>query len=166
MFAGDAMQLQFEDGTRSTSYQGEVDWRPDRDIVVVGNARMLDGSLAHEKLQLRGRYGLVTNFVIDVEGRQSADWQWDPSLVGQPTDATEARRYLDLGPVQPYKLALLRVGTVLFDNLDLLARGALADDMTGDPSQTSQNATYREFAGAAEVRCAAPSHSARAYCGG
>jgi hypothetical protein len=153
VLAGDAMQLQFADGTHSTSYQGELDWRPDRDIVVVGSARMLDGSLAHERLQLRGRYGQVTNFVVDVQGRQSADWQWDPTLVGQPTDASEARRYLDLGPVQPQLLASLRVGTVLFDNVDLLARGALANDMVSDPSQqTSQNASYREIAGAAEVR--------------
>jgi hypothetical protein len=151
--AGDAMQLRFDDGTRSSSYQGEVDWRPRRDVLVLGSMTALDGSLAHERVQLRGRYRQETNFVLDVQGRQSADWQWDPSLVGQPTDATEARRYLDLGPVQPQLLASLRAGTVLFDNLDLLGRAAYAYDMlSGQATDTSTNASYREYAGAAEVR--------------
>lgn len=150
---GDVMHLGFVDGTTSNSYQGEVDWRPGRDVVVTGQMRGLDGALAHERFQLRGRYGTVTNYVVDIQGRQAADWQWDPSLVGQPSDATEARRYLDLGPTQPQLLASVRAGTVLFDNIDVLARYAYAHDLVDDPTQhTSTNAGYQEIGGALEVR--------------
>nr|HEX4317183.1 hypothetical protein [Kofleriaceae bacterium] len=153
VIGGDYMRMGFDDGTASTSYQGELDWRPRRDVVVAGSLRALDGELAHERVQLRGRYGQVTNYVVDIQGRQAADWQWDPSLVGPPSDATEARRYLDLGPTQPQLLASVRAGTVLFDNIDVLARYAFAHDYVSDVAQhTSTNASYREVAGALEVR--------------
>src|SRR5205823_360209 len=81
------------------------------------------------------------------------DWQWDPSLVGQPTDASEARRYLDLGPVQPQVLLSVRAGTVLYDNVDVLGRAAFANDLVTDAARrTADNASYYEFAGALEVR--------------
>lgn len=151
--AGEAMRVNYDDGTHSEHLQGELDWRPRREMVVLAQFRTLDRKWANEHAQLRTRYKQVTNLVFDLQLRQSDDWQWDPSVVGQPTDATEARRYLDLGPVQPQLLGSARAGTVLFENIDVLGRFAFARDLEPDGAQrVSTNANYFEFAGALEVR--------------
>ena len=131
----------------------EVDWRPRRDIAVIAQARLLDGNLANERAEIRIRLRRVNNFVFDVMRRFSDDWRWDPSLVAFSSDATEARRYLDLGPVVPQLIASARAGTVIADNIDLLGRATIAADATdpGDPT-SSFAAPYRELAGALEVR--------------
>jgi len=151
VIAGETMRLDYPDGTHSTHLQGELDWRPTRETVILGQARTLDGNLANEHVQLRTRYKLITNVVVDFQHRHEADWQWDPSLVGQPTDASEARRYLDLGLVQPQLLTSVRAGTVLFDNIDLLGRAAYAYDLS-TLEKLSNNASYYELAAAFEVR--------------
>jgi len=102
---------------------------------------------------VRSSYRQTTNFVFDVVHRHASDWQWDPSFITQDSDPTSARRYLDLGPMVPQVVASARGGTVLFDNIDLLVRGALASDLT-DASTPTNNFTpnYAELGGALEVR--------------
>ena len=153
VFAGETMRIAYTDGTHSDHLQGEVDWRPTRETTVIGQTRAIDGALADEHVQVRTHYKQITNVVIDLQHRNANDWQWDPSLVGQPTDASEARRYLDLGPVQPQTVGSVRAGTVLYDNIDVLGRFAFAQDLVTDATQkTADNASYYEFAGAVEVR--------------
>ena len=72
--------------------QLELDWRPSRDIALIGQARTLDGELANEHVQLRSRYKQVTNLVFDVTHRHAADWRWDPSVVGTDRRRSDSRR--------------------------------------------------------------------------
>jgi hypothetical protein len=131
----------------------ELDWRPRPDIAVIAQARTLDGNLANERAEVRIRYHRVTNFVFDIMRRFTDDWRWDPSLVAVSDDKTEARRYLDLGPVVPQLISSVRAGTVIAENIDVLGRATIAADATdpGDPT-SSFSAPYRELAGALEVR--------------
>ena len=130
----------------------DVDYRPRRDIVLRSETRWLDGEVANEHLQLRSRYKQVTNLVFDLQLRAANDWQWDPSLTQHDAEG-EARRYLDLGPMVPQALFSARAGTVLYDNIDLLLRGAAAveGNYTAEP-KTAWSAPYLELAGAADVR--------------
>jgi hypothetical protein len=138
--------------------QVQVDWRPRRDIVVIGSMRGVNGDLASQRIEVRTRYKQVTNFVFDITRRHEADWRWDPSLVTRPTsDATgvdtEAKRYLDLGPVLPQVIASARAGTLIRENIDLLGRIAMATDLVdGDAPVNTYSAPYLELAGAFEVR--------------
>jgi hypothetical protein len=132
----------------------EVDWRPRRDIAVIGQVRGVNGDLANQRVEVRTRYKQVTNFVFELMRRFEADWRWDPSLVTRPTeDQTEARRYLDLGPVLPQLIASARAGTLIRENIDLLGRIAYATDLVdqGQPVNTFSS-PYLELAGALEVR--------------
>jgi hypothetical protein len=134
--------------------QIEIDWRPRRDVVVLGAIRGVNGVLANQHVEVRTRYRQVTNFVFDVTRTFDADWRWDPSLVTRPTeDLTEARRYLDLGPVLPQILASARAGTLIAENIDLLARIATATDTTKRGTKVDTfSAPYVEGGGALEVR--------------
>jgi hypothetical protein len=136
----------------STHRQLEVDWQPRRDFTVFAQLRTLDDKVANERLQFRARYREVTNLVFDVMRRFDTDWRWDPSLVTSD-DPMSARRYLDLGPVLPQAIASLRGGTLIAENVDLLARGTIAWDRTapGVPG-SSFSAAYVELGGALEVR--------------
>jgi hypothetical protein len=147
-----SMQFGAIDGSPATTHTMlDIDWRPRRDIVVHGEGRTLDGDVAAAHLQLRGNYKLVSNALFDLQYRSANDWQWDPSLTQQ--DAVgEARRYLDLGPVVPQVLGSLRLGTVLFDNVDLLLRGAAAFETGSGDLKTAYSAPYAEFAAATDVR--------------
>jgi hypothetical protein len=139
----------------SRHFQLEADWRPTayRDTALIGQWRFIDDQPANEHVQLRSRYRQVTNVVLDVVHRHAADWRWDPSFVEADTDPTSARRYLELGPVLPQLVASLRGGTVLYDNLDLLARTAIAADLSDSHTFKSNfSPSYAEFGGAAEVR--------------
>jgi len=132
----------------------EVDWRPRRDIAVIGQIRGVNGALANQQVEVRTRYKQVTNFVFELMRRFDSDWRWDPSLVTRPTqDSTEARRYLDLGPVLPQLIASARAGTLIRENIDLLGRIAYATDLAnkGEPVNTFSS-PYLELAGALEVR--------------
>lgn len=129
-----------------------IDWQPHRDLTLTGQLRTLDDKLASERLQLRARYSDVTYLALEVVRRFDTDWRWDPSLI-VADDPTTARRYLDLGPVLPQVVASLRAGTLIWENVDLLARGAIAADLTGsDAARSSFSAAYAELGGAVEVR--------------
>ncbi len=145
---------------------GQVDWRPRQDVVVIAQMRGVNGQLANQRLELRTRYKQVTNFVFDVMRRFEADWRWDPAL-SRPSSTTvdeathpneaqslDARRYLDLGPVLPQVIASARAGTLIRENIDLLARVALASDILADNEEsiTSYNARYLEIGGAVEIQ--------------
>ena len=143
----------------------QVDWRPREDVVVIAQMRGVNGEMANQRLELRTRYKQVTNFVFDVMRRFDADWRWDPALsrpssitvgevIGESNQSLDARRYLDLGPVLPQVVASARAGTLIRENIDLLARVALASDILTDDttSITSYNARYVEIGGAVEIR--------------
>ncbi|HUJ63848.1 MAG TPA: hypothetical protein VLX92_35350 [Kofleriaceae bacterium] len=138
----------------SSSSQLELDWRPDRDIAVIGTVRGLAGDIAEEHFQLRFRYGQVTNVVVDVTHHTAEDWRWDPSLVGpESTDPLAPKRYLELGPVLPQLLASARAGTLIAENVDLYARVAASADLSADDiAKNSFSASYLEGGGALEVR--------------
>ncbi len=138
-------------GKPSRHAQLEIDWRPRKDIALIGQARTHDDALANEHVQLRSRYGQVTNLVFDLTHRHDTDWRWDPTVTEQ--DPLAAKRYLDLGPVLPQLLASARAGTLILDNVDLSVRGALASDLAGPTDQRSTySASYAEIGGALEVR--------------
>ena len=144
---GDALE---QPATSSALFQ--ADWRPRRDIAVIGQLRALDRRVANQRLEVRARYRQVTNFVFDVMHRDQDDWRWDPSLVATE-DPTAPRRYLDLGPVVPQLVASMRAGTLIAENVDLYLRGAAAADLskTGEV-KSSFAAPYLEIGGALEVR--------------
>jgi hypothetical protein len=90
--------------------------------------------------------------VLDVMRRLDNDWRWDPSLIAAD-DPTAARRYLDLGPVLPQIIASLRGGTLIAENVDLVARTTVAADLTRTGATTSSfAAAYFEAGGALEFR--------------
>ena len=138
----------------STHRQLEVDWQPRKDVAVVAQVRTLDDKIADERLEFRARYRQVTNLAIDVMRRFDTDWRWDPTLItANAEDPIAARRYLDLGPVLPQLIASLRAGTLIAENVDLLARATIAADLTGDgDTRSSFSAAYVELGGALEVR--------------
>ena len=158
--AGEYMGLTRSDETGESAVNtelGQIDWRPRRDVVVIGSIRGVNAALASQRVEVRTRYKQVTNFVFDITRRLAADWRWDPSLVSRPTSMrevdTEAKRYLDLGPVLPQLIASARAGTLIRENIDLLARVALATDLvTGDAPVNTFSSPYFELAGAVEVR--------------
>ncbi|HLL22924.1 MAG TPA: hypothetical protein VK427_12380 [Kofleriaceae bacterium] len=140
----------------TTSSQLQADWRPQKDVAVIGAQRWLDGNVANQRLEVRTRFRQVTNVVFELMRRYDSDWRWDPTLVrrdNRVTDLTEARRYLDLGPPRPQTLVSLRGGTLIAENVDLFARIAISNDQSDSttPVQT-YTASYFELAGAAEVR--------------
>jgi hypothetical protein len=153
----EAMSLTASDETGEGTVDAEllqIDWRPRRDFVVIGQIRGVNGDIGSQRVEVRTRYKQVTNFVFDVMRRTIDDWRWDPSLVTRPTqDLTEARRYLDLGPVVPQVIASARAGTLIRENIDLLARVAVATDLEeGDEIVDAYSAPYLELAGAVEIR--------------
>jgi hypothetical protein len=138
-------------GESSRHAQLEVDWRPRKDVALIGQARTRDAQLANEHVQLRSRYGQVTNLVFDVTHRHDSDWRWDPTVT--ETDPLAAKRYLDLGPVLPQLLASARAGTLIKENIDLYVRGAAATDLQKqDGPHSTFSANYLEIGGALEVR--------------
>jgi hypothetical protein len=150
-FTGRYMYFGTSDGTPGTNHiTGEVDWRPARGVVVRSETRALDGELVNEHVEVRTKYRQVTNLVLDAVIRSSDDWRWDPSLT-QEDAVGEAKRYLDLGPVVPQVVLSGRIGTVVADNVDLLARAAGA---INKPSvvPVASSPPYYELAGAADLR--------------
>jgi hypothetical protein len=138
--------------TQSAMLQG--DWRPRRDIAVIGQLRTLDGNVASQRIEVRARYKQVTNLVFDLMRRTENDWRWDPSLVAPDLETGTARRYLDLGPVVPQVVGSLRAGTLIAENVDLYLRGAFAADVDDEPGalRNSFASPYAEVGGAFEVR--------------
>jgi hypothetical protein len=139
------------DGASSNHSLIQLDWRPRKDVALIGRARTLDGDLANEALQLRSRYKQVTNLVFDVVHRRSTDWRWDPSVPNQ--DPLASKRYLDLGPVLPQLLVSGRAGTLIKENIDLLLRVAYANDLvTSEIERNTFAASFLEVGGGLEVR--------------
>ena len=129
----------------------ELDWRPRSDLTLAGQVRTIGSDIANEHVQLRTRYHQVTNLVVDVTHRTSADWAWDPAVIDP--DPMGAKRYLDLGPVLPQLLVSARAGTLIAENVDVYARVALASDLTDDPALKSTfSPSYFEAGGAVELR--------------
>jgi hypothetical protein len=139
--------------TPSNHGQAEVDWRPNRDLALIGQARWLENQLANEHVQLRTQYSHVTNFVVDFTHHHATDWRWDPSLVGnEASDPLAAKRYLDLGPILGQYLISARAGTLIAENVDLYGRFALSTVERGQSDTSSYLANYLEGGGALEVR--------------
>jgi hypothetical protein len=138
-------------GKPSQYAQLELDWRPHKDVALIGQARTQNDQLTSEHVQMRARFGQVTNLVFDLTHRHADDWRWDPTVTEQ--DPLAAKRYLDLGPVLPQLLASARAGTLIAENIDLYVRGAFAKDLSSatDPKST-YSASYAEVGGALEVR--------------
>ncbi len=129
----------------------QLDWRPRQDFALIGQARLLDGKFANEHVQLRSRYKQVTNLVFDVTNRNDDDWRWDPAVTNP--DPLQARRYLDLGPVVPQTIISGRAGTLIKENVDVLIRGAFANDHPNSEALRSTFAArYFEIGGGFEVR--------------
>jgi len=127
----------------------QADWRPRKDIALIGRARTIEGELVNESLQLRARYSEVTNFVFDFVHRQADDWRWDPSVGAD--DPLAAKRWLDLGPRVPRLYFSGRAGTLIRENVDLLLRGAYAHPFH-EVEKSTWAASYYELGGALEVR--------------
>ena len=135
----------------STHNQLELEWRPRKDIALIGQARTLARKFVDEHVQLRARYHEVTNIVVDLTHRASTDWIWDPTVLDP--DPSAAKRYLDLGPVVPQITGSLRAGTLIAENVDVYARGAFAFDVnTPEKSRETYSPTYLEGGAAVEVR--------------
>ncbi|CAN5325904.1 hypothetical protein BH11MYX1_BH11MYX1_33570 [soil metagenome] len=147
---GEAVKLAGENLTASTHSQLEADWRPSKDIALIGQVRALDHKFVNEHAQLRARYHEVTNFVVDFTHRSSTDWIWDPTVL--ESDPIAAKRYLDLGPVLPQVLVSARAGTLVAENIDLYLRGAWSHDLANDKSRDTYSPSYLEEGGALEVR--------------
>jgi hypothetical protein len=132
----------------------QIAWQPRPTLAIGASARSLDGKLVNERLSIRGRFRDINAVFAELVHRHRDDWQWDPAVISLDENGTaEPRRYLDLGPSLPRLTAQLRAGTVLFDNIDLLARAATALDLRDDVDQPSSfSAAYLELGGALEVR--------------
>jgi hypothetical protein len=154
--AGDYLALSASDETGQPALdtgQLQADWRPSRDIAVIAQMRGVNGKLANQRIEVRTRYQQVTNFVFDLTRRLDNDWLWDPafSRIGDRLLATQ--RYLDMGELRPQLIASARAGTLIRENIDLLARIAVASDaLVEEQAQTSFTAPYVEIGGAIEVR--------------
>lgn len=155
-FAGEYLTLTASDPSAqpaTESAQVQIDWRPRKDVAVIAQQRWLDGKLANQHVEVRARYKDVTNVVFELMRRFEDDWRWDPTLVARSAEATEARRYLDLGPVVPQLLLSARGGTLIAEIFDLSARVAAAPAADGNnPTAVSYSTSYFELAGALEAR--------------
>ncbi|HWO20639.1 MAG TPA: hypothetical protein VNO30_17845 [Kofleriaceae bacterium] len=155
-FGGEYLKLTASDASSQPATESallQVDWRPRQDFVVIAQQRWLAGELASQHLEVRTRYKDVTNVVFEVMRRLPSDWRWDPTLVERSPPITEARRYLDLGPVVSQVLFSARGGTLIAENLDLFARVAAAPQLgSNNPMDVSYAAPYLELAGALEGR--------------
>jgi len=123
-----------------------------------GGARILDGHLAHENVSAHVRISDVTRITAELDHHSTYDWRWDPAWVSwTATDPTPgaAKRYLELGPVGRRGLLSVRAGTVLLENIDLLARfdGALDETaMREHIPDTSFAASWWQVGAAFELR--------------
>jgi hypothetical protein len=109
---------------------------PRKGVVVRSSSRFEDGRLARQRLVVRARVSEDSTIIVDNQLRTKNDWFWDyASLKVRSADENDAdvdiaaRRYLDLGEQRPRYQAAVQAGTVILQNLDLLARGALALDL-------------------------------------
>ncbi|HEY1548479.1 MAG TPA: hypothetical protein VGG28_11690 [Kofleriaceae bacterium] len=111
--------------------------------------RALSGRWVSERVNIRARYSDVTSLVIDASHTSADDWLWDPTVLDN--DPVAARRYLDLGPVLPQWLLSAKAGTLIAENVDVFARGAVSyvDDSN---AQAAYTPSYVEGGAAVELR--------------
>jgi hypothetical protein len=113
----------------------EANWVPRPTIVIRSSTRFQDRALARQRLIVRARVSESSQIMLDTQLRTVSDWFWDYASISTQEDLA-ARTYLDLGPVRPRFQTALQAGTVLFQNVDLLARGAVAlDAVRGAPDE-------------------------------
>jgi hypothetical protein len=137
--------------TDSTNHlQVDLTYKPSSRLTINGSARALSGRWVNEHLQVRARYSDVTNLIVDVTHSSADDWLWDPTVL-EP-DPVAARRYLDLGPVLPQLLITARAGTLIAENIDFYARGAISRELDESSTSTAYTPSYIEGGGAIEVR--------------
>lgn len=107
---------------------------PRDDIVIRSSTRFHDGRLARQRLVVRARISEESTIIVENQLRTDDDWFWDYASLtaerGAPDEDDIATRYLDLGKVRPRFHTALLAGTVLAQNVDLLARAAFAVDVT------------------------------------
>ncbi len=141
----------------------QLAWQPRPSLAIGAAARALDDRVVNTRVSVRGRFREINAIYAELVHRRADDWRWDPAVVRRQDlasdyydaekDATEARTYLELGPVLPRLTGQVRAGTVLFDNVDLLGRVAFAGDLRGEArAPSSFSADYFEIGGAFEVR--------------
>lgn len=106
-------------------------WVPRPSIVVRSSSRFHDGALARQRLVVRARVSEETTIQVDNQLRTEEDWAWDYASVVLDDAAVDpiAARFLDLGPVRRRVQSALIAGTVIAQNVDLLARGGFAKDL-------------------------------------
>jgi hypothetical protein len=133
---------------------------PRKNVVIRSSSRFMDGKLARQRLVVRARVSEDSTVMVDNQLRTRSDWFWDYASISAvdadsaaDTDVA-ARRYLDLGIQQPRFQTALQAGTVIAQNLDLLARGAIALDLQRDEGATINThlPEYVEGGAGVEVR--------------
>ena len=122
--------LNFDDAEH---FDGEMGLRISNDVLFRGTLRASDGALAHESASVRARLSKVTTFHVILDNRHRRDFAYDLIVGTGAADygPDDPRRFLNLGRPLPRVKLSVRAGTVLFDNLDLLLRGAIAREHAG-----------------------------------
>ena len=136
-------------------FEGGVALRWSREVVLRASTRISGNDFGSLRLSMRRRLSKVTTLSAEVESHQDSDWEYDLLLDNPRTtyDATDPRRYLDFGYQLPRLRFGVRFGTVLLDNIDLLARfaGSL-DRKSGIAGATADAVRYLEGGTAIELR--------------
>ena len=137
----------------NTHFVGSISLKWSDAILLGTHARILNQAFARQGVTLRARISKVTTVSVEAENRARGDWSYDLVVSSGTYDATDARRYLNLGPPLPRAYATVRAGTVLVDNIDLLVRaaGAVEHADANAPANTFA-ASYFEAGAALEVR--------------
>jgi len=125
---------------------------PRRNVVIRSSTRFHDGDLADQRLIVRARVSEESTITVDSSYRTESNWFYDyASLAAQPVAGKTtkidpaAARFLDLGPVRPRFLAAVLAGTVLAQNVDVQARGAVALDVERDATDADLNPHLPEY---------------------
>ncbi len=129
-------------------------WVPRKDMVVRSTSRFRNAKLAEQRLVIRSRLSEESTVILDSRLRTRSDWFWDYASQSVDEDLA-AKDYLDLGAVEPRLESALIAGTVIAQNVDVLARGAIALDTSGGSLTTTVNPhlpAYVEGGAAVEVR--------------
>jgi len=130
------------DGVRH--FRGELGLRFSRDVVLRAFIRSFRSALAQERLNLRARLSKVTTLQVVLDNRHSGDWSYDlVASEGSYNHPDDPRRFLSFGMPRPRVRLAVRAGTVLFDNLDVLARAAVARER-GDLAPSALHRGYSE----------------------
>ncbi len=136
-------------------FVGEMGLRLSRDVLFRATLRASDGSLAQEHASVRARLSKVTTIHVVLDNRHRSDFAYDLIVGTGASDygPDDPRRYLNLGRPLPRAKLSVRAGTVLFDNLDLLLRAAVAREHSDEDQPLHPfSPSYVEGGIATEVR--------------